>query len=259
MVPTSAQEDGIMPRTDDHTDVQPLATTDDAAHTVQGGAAYLADVERRLAPYFERAEPRRRAVAYLRGLLSPAERKNSWQLAEVNGDATPYGLQHVLRRALWDADAVRNELRTYVSEHLGDPKAVLVIDETGFLKKGRHSAGVARQYSGTAGRIENCQIGVFLAYASEHGHTLLDRELYLPAEWTEDRDRCRRAGIPDQRPFATKPALARQMLQRSFTAGVSLAWLTGDSVYGDDRKLRQWLEGRTQAYVLAVSGKESGG
>ena len=166
-----------MPRTDDHTDVQPLATTDEAAHTVQGGAAYLADVERRLAPYFERAEPRRRAVAYLRGLLSPAARKNSWQLAEVNGDATPYGLQHVLRRALWDADAVRNERRTYVSEHLGDRKAVLVIDETGFLKKGRQSAGVARQYRGTAGRIENCQMGVFWASASRHGQVLLDREL----------------------------------------------------------------------------------
>jgi SRSO17 transposase len=137
----------------------------------------MADVERRLAPYFERAEPRRRAMAYVCGLLSPAERKNSWQLAEVSGDATPYGLQHVLRRARWDADAVRNALRTSGIEHLGDPKAVLVIDETGFLKKGRHSAGVARQDSGTAGRIENCQIGVFLAYASQHGQVLLDREL----------------------------------------------------------------------------------
>ena len=166
-----------MPRLYDHTDVQPLATIDEAAHTVRGGAAYMADVERRLAPYFERAEPRRRAVAYLRGLLSPAERNKSWQLAEVSGDATPYGLQHLLRRALWDPDAVRNELRTYISEHLGDPKAVLVIDETGFLKKGRQSAGAARQYRGTAGRIENCQMGVFWASASRHGQVLLDREL----------------------------------------------------------------------------------
>ncbi len=245
-----------MPRTYEHSDVQPLATTDEAAHTVQGGAAYMADVERRLAPYFERAEPRRRAVAYLRGLLSPAERKNSWQLAEVSGDATPYGLQHLLRRALWDADAVRNELRTYVIEHLGDPKAVLVIDETGFLKKGRHSAGVARQYSGTAGRIENCQIGVFLAYASRHGQVLLDRELYLPAEWTNDPPRCQQAGIPQDRHLMTKAQLAQQMLARAFAVGVPAAWVTGDSVYGDDRRLRMWLESCPQAYVLAVSGKE---
>jgi SRSO17 transposase len=245
-----------MPRTYEHTDVQPLATTDEAAHTVRGGAAYMADVERRLAPYFERAEPRRRAVAYLRGLVSPAERKNSWQLAEVSGDTTPYGLQHLLRRALWDADAVRNELRTDVIEHLGDPKAVLVIDETGFLKKGRHSAGVARQYSGTAGRIENCQIGVFLAYASQHGQVLLDRELYLPAEWTNDPARCQQAGIPQDRRLMTKAKLAQQMLARAFAVGSPAAWVTGDSVYGDDRRLRMWLESCPQAYVLAVSGKE---
>ena len=145
------------------TNIHPLALAEEAARAVQGGAAYMADVERRLAPYFERTEPRRRAMAYLRGLLSPTERKNSWQLAEVSGDATPYGLQHLLRRALWDPDAVGDELRAYVTEHLGDPTSVLVIDEPGVLKKGRHSAGVARQYSGTAGRIENCQIGVFLA------------------------------------------------------------------------------------------------
>jgi SRSO17 transposase len=223
---------------------------------VQGGAAYLNDLERRLAPYFERTEPRQRALAYLRGLLSPAERKNSWQLAEMSGDTTPYGFQHLLRRALWDPDAVRDELGTYVVQHLGAPHAVLVIDETGFLKKGDHSAGVARQYSGTAGRIENCQIGVFLAYASGLGHTLLDRELYLPKEWTDDRARCGQAGIPDERGFATKPELARQMLARTFATGVPAQWVTGDSVYGDDRRLRMWLESRPQAYVLAVSGKE---
>ena len=223
---------------------------------VQGGAAYLTAIERRLAPYFERAEPRQRALAYLRGLLSPAERKNSWQLAEVSGDATPYGLQHLLRRALWDPEAVRDELRRYVVQHLGDAAAVLVIDETGFLKKGRHSAGVARQYSGTAGRIENCQIGVFVGYASRHGHTLLDRELYLPAEWTNDRARCQQAGIAADRGFATKPALAKEMLQRTLAAGVPARWVTGDSVYGDDRRLRMWLEAQPQAHVLAVSGKE---
>jgi SRSO17 transposase len=223
---------------------------------VQGGAAYMTDIERRLAPYFERAEPRQRAMAYLRGLLSPAERKNSWQLAEVSGDATPYGIQHLLRRALWDPDAVREELRRYVVQHLEDPEAVLVIDETGFLKKGRHSAGVARQYSGTAGRVENCQIGVFLGYASRLGHTLLDRELYLPQEWMNDRARCRQAGIPEDQRFATKPQLARQTLARAFAAGVPAKWVTGDSVYGNDRRLRMWLEDQPQGYVLAVSGQE---
>jgi SRSO17 transposase len=237
--------------------MEPAApVVDQDVSAVQGGAAYLSDIERRLAPYFERAEPRQRAMAYVRGLLSPAERKNSWQLAEVSGDTTPYALQHLLRRALWDPEAVRDELRRYVLQHLGDSEAVLVLDETGFLKKGRHSAGVARQYSGTAGRIENCQIGVFLGYASQLGHSLLDRELYLPQEWTDDRNRCRPAGIPEDKRFATKPQLARQMLQRVFATGVPAKWVTGDSVYGDDRRLRLWLEAQPQAYVLAVSGKE---
>lgn len=205
---------------------------------VPGGAAYLNDIERRLAPYFERAEPRQRVMAYLRGLLSPAERKNSWQLAKISGDATPDAFQHLLRWALWDPEAVRDELRRYVLQHLGDPEAVLVIDETGFLKKGRHSAGVARQYSGTAGKVDNCQIGVFLGYARALGHALLDRELYLPEEWTDDRDRCQQAGIPEDRPFATKPQLARQLLARAFAAGMPARWVTGDSVYGNDRR---WL------------------
>ncbi len=236
---------------------QPIPfTTDEVASAVQVGLAYLADMERRLAPYVERAEPRQRAMAYLQGLLSPAERKNSWQLAEISGAAMPYGFQHLLRRACWDADTVRDELRTYIVQHLGDADAVLVIDEMGFLKKGRHSAGVARQYSGTAGRIENCQIGVFLASASRHGHTLLDRELYVPAEWTTDRARCRQAGIPDERRFATKPQLTQAMLLRALAAGVPARWVTGDSGYGDDRRLRRWLDGQPQAYVLAVSGKE---
>jgi SRSO17 transposase len=223
---------------------------------VQMWKLYWAEIERRIGPLFARSDARERALSYLAGLLSPAERKNSWQLAEISGDPTPYGFQHLLGRAGWDPDLLRDKLRCYVTDYLADADAVGVIDETGFLKKGRHSAGVARQYSGTAGRIENCQIGVFLAYATQHGHTLLDRELYLPKEWTDDRERCRSAGIPDEREFATKPELARQMLLRTFEAGVILAWLTGDSVYGDDRALRQWLEQRKQAYVLAVSGKE---
>jgi SRSO17 transposase len=256
VVLNSRLEDGTMREIREPTDTDHSAATDEASIAVQGGQAYVADIERRLAPYFERVEPRQRAIAYLQGLLSPVERKNSWQLAEVNGDATPYGLQHLLRRALWDADAVRDVLHRYVVEHLGEPDAVLVVDETGFLKKGRHSAGVARQYSGTAGRIENCQIGVFVAYASGHGQVLLDRELYLPKEWTKEPARCRQAGIPEGRPFATKPQLARQMLARAFAAGIPVRWVTGDSVYGDDRRLRMWLESCPQAYVLAVSGKE---
>ena len=224
--------------------------------TVRAWSLALTEVERRIGPRFARWEARRRGGAYLRGLLSPVERKNGWQLAEVNGDDTPYGVQHLLGRAVWDADAVRNDLCAYVLESLGDPHGVAVIDETGFLKKGRQSAGVARQYSGTAGRIENCQIGVFLGYASARGHALLDRELYLPKEWTTDRARCLQAGIPQDRAFATKPELARCMLERAFRAGVPVMWVTGDSVYGDDRRLRLWLEAQERAYVLAVSGKE---
>jgi SRSO17 transposase len=224
---------------------------------VQVWRGYWVEIERRIGAVFARSETRTRAMAYLAGLLSPAERKNSWQLAEISGAQTPYGFQHLLGRAEWEPDELRDRLRAYVTAYLHTLDAVGVIDETGFLKKGTHSAGVARQYSGTAGRIENSQIGVFLAYASRAGHTLLDRELYLPAEWTNDRERCRNAGIPEERAFATKPALARQMLERTLTAGVVLAWVTGDAIYGDDRRLRQWLEEHRQAYVLAVSGKES--
>jgi SRSO17 transposase len=223
---------------------------------IQVWQVYWGDIERRIGSLFARSEARARAVDYLAGLLSPAERKNSWQLAEVSGHATPYGFQHLLGRADWDPDALRDRLRTYVTDYLEEPDAIGVLDETGFLKKGTHSAGVARQYSGTAGRIENCQIGVFLAYASSRGQTLLDRELYLPQEWTNDRSRCEAAGIPMERGFATKPELAREMLEHTRTAGVSLAWVTGDCIYGDSRALRGWLEKQMQAYVLAVSGKE---
>jgi SRSO17 transposase len=225
---------------------------------VQGWyTVYWAEIERRIGPLFARSEARERALAYLAALLSPAERKNSWQLAEISGDPNPYAFQHLLGRADWEPDLLRDKLRDYLTDYLADGDAIGVLDETGFLKKGSHSAGVARQYSGTAGKIENCQIGVFLAYATTHGHTLLDRELYLPHEWTDDRERCQRAGIPEQRAFATKPALALQMLQRNVDAGLNLAWVTGDSIYGDDRTLRQWLERHNQPFVLAVSGKEA--
>src|SRR5690349_11428157 len=236
---------------------EPSVSLDVDLLEVQVWQQYWAEVARRIGPVFARSEARARAMAYLAGLLSPAERKNSWQLAEITGATTPYGFQHLLGRADWDPDALRDRLRSYVTDYLATSDAVGVLDETGFLKKGTHSAGVARQYSGTAGRIENCQIGVFLAYATAHGHTLLDRELYLPKEWTDDRERCQRAGIPEARGFATKPALAVQILERTRAAGVVLAWVTGDSVYGDDRKLRRWLEQHRQAYVLAASGKAS--
>lgn len=210
-----------------------------------------------IGPRFARSEARRHAVAYLQGLLSRTERKNGWQLAETVGDTTPYGIQQFLYRAAWDPDAVRDDLRAYVVEQLGDPQGILVVDETGFLKKGTKSAGVQRQYSGTAGRTENCQIGVFLTYAGPRGHTFLDRALYLPTSWTEDRDRCRAAGIPDEVAFATKPALAQAMLARALAAGVPAAWVTADSIYGDVKYLRVWLEARPIGYVLAVSGKDT--
>ena len=175
----------------------------------------FAAVVARIGPRFARSEAREHAAAYLRGLLSPAARKNSWQLAGMVGDAAPYGFQQFLYRAAWDPDAVRDDLRAYVVEHLGDPGGILVVDDTGFLKKGEKSAGVQRQYSGAAGRTENCQIGVFLTYAGARGHTFLDRTLYLPESWTGDRDRCRAAGIPDDVAFATKPAQAQAILQRA--------------------------------------------
>ena len=209
----------------------------------------------RVGAHFARSDLRAHAAAYLKGLLSPVERKNSWQLAEVVGDQTPYALQNLLGRAQWDADAVRDDLRDYVREHLGDPSGVLVLDETGFVKKGEHSAGVQRQYSGTAGRIENCQIGVFLVYAAPRGRTFIDRALYLPASWTNDRARCERAAVPENVAFATKPELGLKMLESALEGGVAAAWVVGDEVYGNDGVLRRSLEARRQPYVLAVSCK----
>ena len=209
-----------------------------------------------IAGRFRRPEPRRRGLAYLQGLLSPVERKNGWQLAERAGDATPDGVQRLLYNYRWDADLVRDDLRGYVVEHLGDADGVLVVDETGFLKKGEKSAGVQRQYSGTAGRIENCQIGVFLAYASAKGRTLLDRELYLPQVWADNWERRREAGVPEDAVFRTKPQLAQLMLGRALESGVPFTWFTGDEVYGSDRKLRRWLEGEEIPHVMAVKSNE---
>ena len=223
---------------------------------VGGWAADLGALAARIGRHFARAEPRRRVVTYLQGLLSPIERKNGWQLAEAAGEASPYAVQHLLGRAVWDADAVRDEVRGYVVEHLCDPGAVLIVDETGFLKKGTQSVGVQRQYSGTAGRIENCQIGVFLAYASPTGRAFLDRALYLPKDWAADAARCRAAGVPVGTEFRTKPQLAQAMLERALAAGVPATWVTGDEVYGGDRRLRRWLEERAMAHVLAVKRTE---
>ena len=209
-----------------------------------------------IAGRFRRPEPRRRALAYLRGLLSPVERKNGWELAEQAGDATPDGVQRLLYNYRWDADLVRDDLGDYVVEHLGCADGVVVVDETGFLKKGDKSAGVQRQYSGTAGRIENCQVGVFLAYAGVKGRTLLDRELYLPQVWARDWERRRGAGVPDSVGFRTKPQLAQLMLQRAVESGVPFAWFTGDEVYGSDRNLRLWLEREEIAHVMAIKSNE---
>ena len=206
--------------------------------------------------YFVRPESHYRALTYIQGLMSSAERKNGWQVSEEVGEATPYAVQHLLARAKWDCDGVRDALRAYVSDTLASPTGVLVIDETGFLKKGRKSVGVQRQYSGTVGRIENCQVGVFLSYASSRGHTLLDRELYVPKSWIDDQERCREAHIPPEVTFATKPELARRMLQRTLDSGLPVAWVTGDTVYGSAQLLRADLEARKQAYALAVACKE---
>jgi SRSO17 transposase len=232
----------------------PVAPHEDAQ--LSQVASWQADLEAlhaRIAPHFVRPEVRDRAGRFLAGLLDPVERRNGWQLAEALGERSPDGVQRLLRTARWDADAVRDDLRAYVVEHLGDPAAVLVLDETGFLKKGPKSVGVARQYSGTAGRIENCQIGVFLGYASRHGHAFLDRALYLPKAWTEDAGRREEAGVPAAVRFATKGALAQALLERAFAAAVPAAWVTGDEVYGNDGGLRRWLEAEQRSYVLAVA------
>jgi SRSO17 transposase len=223
---------------------------------VQDWAASLEEVHARIAGAFARAEPRARVLAYLRGLLGQLERKNGWTLAEAAGEVSPDGMQRLLRTADWDAEAVRDELRSYVVERLG-PGGVLIVDETGFIKKGARSAGVARQYTGTTGKIDNCQVGVFCAYATDAGRALIDRELYLPRAWTDDRERARAAGIPDDAPFATKPELARRMLTRALDAGVPVSWLTADEIYGQDKRLRVWCEQHGLPYVLATRSNDT--
>jgi SRSO17 transposase len=228
------------------------ATLRDIVHWAQA----LSQLHARIAPHFARPEPRRRALSYLQGLLSSVERKNGWQLAEQAREATPYGMQRLLSHAVWDTEGVRDDVRGYVLEQLGQESAILVIDESGFPKRGTKSAGVGLQYCGTTGQVENCQVGVFLAYVTARGHTLIDRELYLPLGWCEDRDRCCAAHIPESVRFQTKPELAIQMLKRIEEAGCPIAWVVADTVYGGNLDLRTWLEAHGYPYVLAVACTE---
>jgi SRSO17 transposase len=216
----------------------------------------LVHVHARIAPHFARPEPRRRALAYLQGILSDTARKNGWQLAEHAGEARPDGMQRLLSSAVWDTDGVRDEVRSYVLEQLGQESAILVIDESGFPKRGTKSAGVGLQYCGTSGQVQNCQVGVFLAYVTACGHSLIDRELYLPLDWCEDKDRCRAAHIPESVRFQTKPELAIQMLKRIDAAGWPIAWVVADTVYGGNLDLRTWLEAHGYHSVLAVACTE---
>lgn len=226
------------------------------AGAVRAATSGLERLTSGLREHFRRAAAHRHAVAYVEGLLGEVDRKNGWQLAEYGGYDQPRSIQRVLDRSVWDADAVRDDLRGQVIAELGDPDGVLVVDETGFLKKGTKSCGVARQYSGTAGRVENAQIGVFLGYASPKGRAGLDRALYLPREWADDRERRREAGVPEAIAFHTKPRLALDMLERALDAGVPARWVVGDAVYGNDGQLRGALEARGQAYALAVRRTE---
>ncbi len=236
-------------------------TTEDqtvaAGHSVEVDPAWwqelLDELLGRVAGRFGRVDLRRRARAFVGGLLADLPRKNCWTIAEQAGDPSPDGMQHLLGRAVWDEDALRDDVRDYVTAHLGDQEAVLVVDETGDLKKGTTTVGVQRQYTGTAGRVENAQVAVYLVYATDAGHGVVDRELYLPRSWTNDPDRLQAAGVPDQVGFATKPALATKMICRALDAGVPAGWVAGDEVYGANPKLRAELEARQIGYVLAVA------
>ena len=214
------------------------------------------ELTKRVGGVFANDSGRNMAASYIKGLLSVVERKNGWQLAESMGLKTPYSLQQFLFRGRFSADSLRDVLRSYVSEKLGEPDGILVVDETGFLKQGKKSCGVKRQYSGTAGRIANCQIGVFLTYAGSKGHTPIDRRLYIPEEWCNDIQRRKGAGIPDDLTFLTKPQMALEMMKSAHEAELPFEWVTGDCVYGQDHDTRLWLEADNKNYVLGISGKD---
>jgi SRSO17 transposase len=210
----------------------------------------------RIGPRFARSEPRHRVLAYLQGILSDTSRKNGWQLAEHAREARPDGMQRLLSHAVWDTDGVRDDLRSYALEQLGNESAILVIDESGFPKRGHQSAGVGMQYCGVTGQVEHCQVGVFLSYVTARGHTLIDRELYLPLDWCEDPERCRAAHIPEAVRFQTKPEQAVRMIERIRLAQIPISWVVADTVYGGNLDLRTWLEEHGYAYVLAVACHE---
>jgi SRSO17 transposase len=216
-------------------------------------SAALREGKARMRPLFKHPSVAESASAYIDGLLGPERRKTGWMRAEAAGDTGPWRQQAVLGRAAWDADALRDVVRDYVIEMLGAPDAVLVIDETGFLKQGKSSCGVSRQYTGSAGKITNCQIGVFAAYASEHGHAFIDRQLYLPKAWTSDPERRAAAHVPDAVTFGTKPAIATKMISQAMAADVPFAWVAGDSVYGVG-EVEMLLRRAGKGYVLGVTG-----
>jgi SRSO17 transposase len=224
--------------------------------TVESWIEGLAVLHARLARHFARAEPRQHALIYLKGLLAPLERKNGWHIAEWEGDQTPDRVQRLLNHAKWNEDLVRDDLQRYIKEHLADPQAILIVDETGFPKRGDKSAGVQIQYCGPTGEVENCQVGVFAAYATARGATFLDRELYLSQSWAEDQERRLQAGIPDSIEYTPKTKLARQMIERAKAAGIPFAWVVADALYGDDADLRIWLEEQHLPYVLGVHSNE---
>jgi len=238
-----------------HQHITPVEANTTPTQVVQWAQA-LTHLHARIAPRFARPEPRRRALKYLQGILSDISRKNGWQLAEQAEEARPDGMQRLLSSAVWDADGVRDDLRSYVLEHLGGESAILVIDESCFPKRGDKSAGVGLQYCGTTGQVENCQVGVFLSYVTARGHTLIDRELYVPLDWIEDRYRCRAAGIPASRRFQTKPELAVLMVERVHQAKIPISWVVADTVYGGNLDLRTWLEAHGYPYVMAVACNE---
>jgi SRSO17 transposase len=239
-------------------DITNLFPTGTALETLSQWSNLLKSFQHRLGSYFARSEARQAAFNYIQALLSPVERKNGWQVAEQVGDTNPYRVQHLLGRAHWDADAAIHEIRQYAIEYLNDSLELLAIDETGFLKQGDKSVGVQVQYYGTTGHLENCQVGVFLAYITQKGHTLIDRRLYLPKSWTEDPQKCRKVGVPEAVKFATKPQLAQQMLQSAWDAGIGCQWFVADEVYGNDGSFWWRLEKTAkQPYVLTVNKKQS--
>jgi SRSO17 transposase len=223
---------------------------------VIGWREALRELHARLASHFARPEPFQRAWRFVQGILSTAERKNGWQLAEQAREATPYGMQRLLSQAVWDVDGVRDDLRAFALHHLGRRHVIAALDESGFLKRGTHSAGVGTQHYGPTGDLRTCQVGVFLSLVTPVGHTLIDRELYLPRDWTDDLARCQHVGIPATVPFRTKPQLAILMLQRLLQAQVSVEWVVADSVSGGNPDLRAWLETHQQPYVMAVACDE---